>query len=95
MMRRVEVCETAAGSTSQNATDTHSQPQDAGFFVFPDLSARTEGSYQLKLTLYEVDGHSVQQCMYIDLYETFLCVYCEEVSWDRREYSIELCGSRD
>jgi hypothetical protein len=30
MMRRVEECEMATGSTSQNAMDTHSQPQDAG-----------------------------------------------------------------
>ncbi len=29
---------------------------DAGFFVFPDLSVRTEGSYRLKLSLYEVVG---------------------------------------
>jgi hypothetical protein len=36
--------------------------QDAGFFVFPDLSVRTEGSYRLKLTLFEVVGHTVQQC---------------------------------
>ena len=28
--------------------------RDAGFFVFPDVSVRTEGSYRLKLTLYEV-----------------------------------------
>ena len=27
---------------------------DAGFFVFPDLSVRTEGSYRLKLSLFEV-----------------------------------------
>ena len=30
--------------------------EDAGFFVFPDLSVRTEGSYRLKLSLYEVVG---------------------------------------
>lgn len=29
---------------------------DAGFFVFPDLSVRTEGSYRLKLSLFEVVG---------------------------------------
>jgi len=27
---------------------------EAGFFVFPDLSVRTEGSYRLKLSLFEV-----------------------------------------
>lgn len=30
---------------------------DAGFFVFPDLSVRTEGSYRLKLSLFEVVGY--------------------------------------
>ncbi|KAJ7704133.1 hypothetical protein B0H16DRAFT_1747757 [Mycena metata] len=34
-------------------------PSDAGFFVFPDLSIRTEGSYRLKLSLFEVVGYVV------------------------------------
>jgi len=29
---------------------------ETGFFVFPDLSVRTEGSYRLKLSLFEVVG---------------------------------------
>ncbi|KAG0178740.1 hypothetical protein DFQ28_007300 [Apophysomyces sp. BC1034] len=29
---------------------------DAGFFVFPDLSVRMEGSYRLKLSLFEIIG---------------------------------------
>jgi hypothetical protein len=35
---------------------TASPAGDAGFFVFPDLSVRTEGSYRLKLSLFEVVG---------------------------------------
>ncbi|TFK99871.1 velvet factor-domain-containing protein [Pterulicium gracile] len=35
---------------------------DVGFFVFPDLSVRTEGSYRLKLSLYEIVGNSVRHC---------------------------------
>ncbi|KAG5638690.1 hypothetical protein H0H81_010915 [Sphagnurus paluster] len=35
---------------------------DAGFFVFPDLSVRTEGSYRLKLSLFEVVGNNVRHC---------------------------------
>ena len=34
----------------------------AGFFVFPDLSVRTEGTYRLKLTLFEVIGANVHHC---------------------------------
>ncbi|KAF8651055.1 hypothetical protein AX16_004918 [Volvariella volvacea WC 439] len=36
--------------------------EDAGFFVFPDLSVRTEGSYRLKLSLFEVVGNNVRHC---------------------------------
>jgi hypothetical protein len=90
MTRRVEECETATGSTSQNVMDTHSQPQDAGFFVFPDLSVRMEGSYRLKLMLYEVVGHSVQQCA--SIYTKSFYVFIAKVSWDGREYSVELCA---
>ncbi|OCB90148.1 hypothetical protein A7U60_g2609 [Sanghuangporus baumii] len=36
--------------------------RDAGFFVFPDLSVRTEGTYRLKLTLFEVIGANVHHC---------------------------------
>ncbi|KAF8214608.1 hypothetical protein K438DRAFT_1801785, partial [Mycena galopus ATCC 62051] len=35
---------------------TVSLAPDAGFFVFPDLYVRTEGSYRLKLCLFEVVG---------------------------------------
>ena len=30
--------------------------RETGVFVFPDLSVRTEGSYRLKLSLFEVVG---------------------------------------
>ncbi|KIY72789.1 hypothetical protein CYLTODRAFT_366949 [Cylindrobasidium torrendii FP15055 ss-10] len=35
---------------------------DVGYFVFPDVSVRTEGSYRLKLSLFEVAGTLVQHC---------------------------------
>ncbi|KII90885.1 hypothetical protein PLICRDRAFT_549398 [Plicaturopsis crispa FD-325 SS-3] len=34
--------------------------ENADFFVFPDLSVRIEGSFRLKLCLYELDGESVR-----------------------------------
>ena len=37
--------------------DTQNHDQDAGFFVFPELSIRSEGYYRLKLTLFEVQGY--------------------------------------
>ncbi|KAI8394184.1 velvet factor-domain-containing protein [Radiomyces spectabilis] len=35
---------------------------DAGFFVFPDLSVRMEGTYRLKLSLFEIIGKEVFHC---------------------------------
>ncbi|KAJ7257494.1 velvet factor-domain-containing protein [Mycena haematopus] len=55
----------ASGSGEQRAKDgptTASPTSDAGFFVFPDLSVRTEGSYRLKLSLFEVVGNDVRHC---------------------------------
>lgn len=43
-------------SSLYHLKDTENDNQDAGFFVFPDLSVRTEGSYRLKLSLFEVKG---------------------------------------
>ena len=43
-------------SSLYHLKDSENQNTDAGFFVFPDLSVRTEGSYRLKLSLYEVVG---------------------------------------
>ena len=43
-------------------TGSNGQSRDAGFFVFPDLSVRTEGTYRLKLTLFEVIGANVHHC---------------------------------
>jgi len=43
-------------SSLYHLKDTEHHNEDAGFFVFPDLSVRTEGSYRLKLSLYEVVG---------------------------------------
>ncbi|KAF8214468.1 hypothetical protein K438DRAFT_1801485, partial [Mycena galopus ATCC 62051] len=41
---------------------TVSPASDVGFFVFPDLYVRTEGSYRLKLCLFEVIGNNVRHC---------------------------------
>ena len=38
-------------SSLYHLKDPQHNNQDAGFFVFPDLSVRTEGSYRLKLSL--------------------------------------------
>ncbi|KAF7321175.1 Velvet domain-containing protein [Mycena chlorophos] len=54
---------TAAPAPNSKDSPTTAQPSsDAGFFVFPDLSVRTEGSYRLKLSLYEVVGNDVRHC---------------------------------
>lgn len=49
-------------SSLYNLKDTENGSIDAGFFVFPDLSVRTEGSYRLKLSLFEVKGTKVHHC---------------------------------
>ncbi|KAJ3738676.1 velvet factor [Lentinula detonsa] len=46
----------SSASDASTANPQHAN-EDAGFFVFPDLSVRTEGSYRLKLSLYEVVGY--------------------------------------
>ncbi|KAJ7653738.1 velvet factor-domain-containing protein [Mycena polygramma] len=52
-----------SNSTGKDAGPTTAPPaSDAGFFVFPDLSVRTEGSYRLKLSLFEVVGNDVRHC---------------------------------
>ncbi|KAF9443607.1 hypothetical protein P691DRAFT_402900 [Macrolepiota fuliginosa MF-IS2] len=43
-------------SSLYHLKDPQHNNEDAGFFVFPDLSVRTEGSYRLKLSLFEVVG---------------------------------------
>ncbi|KAF9529926.1 velvet factor-domain-containing protein [Crepidotus variabilis] len=43
-------------SSLYHLKDPQNNNEDAGFFVFPDLSVRTEGSYRLKLSLFEVVG---------------------------------------
>ncbi|ELU38726.1 Velvet domain-containing protein [Rhizoctonia solani AG-1 IA] len=54
-------------SSLYHLKDTENGGQDAGFFVFPDLSVRTEGSYRLKLTLFEVHG-CVLSCVLVCAY---------------------------
>ncbi|KZT59568.1 hypothetical protein CALCODRAFT_516019, partial [Calocera cornea HHB12733] len=52
-------------SSLYHLKDTENRNSDAGFFVFPDLSVRTEGSYRLKLSLFEIVGDrsmEVQHC---------------------------------
>jgi hypothetical protein len=43
-------------SSLYHLKDSENENRDAGFFVFPDLSVRQEGSYRLKLSLFEVVG---------------------------------------
>ncbi|KAF9947607.1 hypothetical protein BGZ70_002601, partial [Mortierella alpina] len=38
---------------------------ESGFFVFPDLSVRMEGTYRLKFCLYEMVGKDVHFCAYV------------------------------
>ncbi|KAJ6578637.1 velvet factor-domain-containing protein [Mycena vulgaris] len=52
----------AAAAGKDGGPTTASPACDAGFFVFPDLSVRTEGSYRLKLSLFEVVGNDVRHC---------------------------------
>ncbi|KAG8981317.1 hypothetical protein FRB93_008741 [Tulasnella sp. JGI-2019a] len=49
-------------SSLYHLKDHENGGKDAGFFVFPDLSVRTEGSYRLKLSLFEVVGANVYHC---------------------------------
>ncbi|KAG8908759.1 hypothetical protein FRB99_002997 [Tulasnella sp. 403] len=49
-------------SSLYHLKDHENGGKDAGFFVFPDLSVRTEGSYRLKLSLFEVVGAQVHHC---------------------------------
>jgi hypothetical protein len=42
------------GSVVSSLYNLKDNEEEAGFFVFPDLSVRVEGSYRLKLSLYEV-----------------------------------------
>ncbi|KAG1810473.1 velvet factor-domain-containing protein [Suillus plorans] len=49
-------------SSLYHLKDTENRNEDAGFFVFPDLSVRTEGSYRLKLSLFEVVSNTVRHC---------------------------------
>lgn len=47
-------------SSLYHLKDAENANEDAGFFVFPDLSVRTEGSYRLKLSLFEVVGYAIR-----------------------------------
>ena len=46
-------------SSLYHLKDSENDNRDAGFFVFPDLSVRQEGSYRLKLSLFEVVGYVI------------------------------------
>lgn len=39
--------------------DIEGNGQESGFFVFPDLSVRMEGTYRLKFCLYEMVGYVI------------------------------------
>ncbi|KAF9003834.1 hypothetical protein BGZ52_009256, partial [Haplosporangium bisporale] len=42
--------------------DFEDSGNESGFFVFPDLSVRMEGTYRLKFCLYEMTGTQVHFC---------------------------------
>ncbi|KAF9044764.1 hypothetical protein BDZ89DRAFT_1155565 [Hymenopellis radicata] len=50
------------GSVVSSLYHLKDNDEDVGFFVFPDVSVRTEGSYRLKLSLFEVTGNMVKHC---------------------------------
>jgi hypothetical protein len=56
-------------SSLYHLKDSENDNRDAGFFVFPDLSVRQEGSYRLKLSLFEVVG-----CVYFFLLSIVFCL---------------------
>ncbi|KAI9459336.1 velvet factor-domain-containing protein [Boletus coccyginus] len=60
-------------SSLYHLKDAENRNEDAGFFVFPDLSVRTEGSYRLKLSLFEVVGDTVRHCK--SIYSAAFYVY--------------------
>src|SRR5436305_14921926 len=45
---------------------------DAGFFVFPDLSVRMEGTYRLKLSLFEIIEYVINIYILINIY-SYVC----------------------
>ncbi|KAK3807147.1 MAG: velvet factor [Linnemannia gamsii] len=45
--------------------DIEGNGQESGFFVFPDLSVRMEGTYRLKFCLYEMVGKDVHFCAHV------------------------------
>jgi Velvet factor len=55
-------------SSLYHLKDSENDNRDAGFFVFPDLSVRQEGSYRLKLSLFEVVG-CVSHIIYLSLHK--------------------------
>ncbi|KAI0277190.1 velvet factor, partial [Russula aff. rugulosa BPL654] len=60
---KVRSCTTGSVVSSlYHLKDSENDNRDAGFFVFPDLSVRQEGSYRLKLSLFEVVGSNVYHC---------------------------------
>ncbi|KAH7044134.1 velvet factor [Linnemannia elongata] len=49
--------------------DIEGNGQESGFFVFPDLSVRMEGTYRLKFCLYEMVGyHSLAYSFFRSIY---------------------------
>jgi hypothetical protein len=46
----------SAVSSLYQLKETNNSEEESGLFVFPDLSVRSEGSYRLKFSLFEVTG---------------------------------------
>ncbi|THH19155.1 hypothetical protein EW146_g1964, partial [Bondarzewia mesenterica] len=59
-------------SSLYHLKDSENDNRDAGFFVFPDLSVRQEGSYRLKLSLFEVVGLGFSEGLHAQASHTFV-----------------------
>ena len=85
----------AAVSNLWHLQDSQNNNQEAGFFVFPDLSIRSEGNYRLKFTLFEVKGYAscivsqshshpiaqrIRAPLQVHLIRYFLCIHSDQVS---------------
>lgn len=86
-------------SSLYHLKSTENRIEDAGFFVFPDLSVCIEGTYRLKLSLFEVVWyvpllsnalpfliHPKQHCssLQVHLFGLVLRLYSKQKFWHRR-----------
>ncbi|KAG9310717.1 velvet factor-domain-containing protein [Chiua virens] len=80
-------------SSLYHLKDTENRNEDAGFFVFPDLSVRTDRSYRLKLSLFEVVGNTVRHCK--SIYSAAFYVYTAKKFPCMEESTLLSCSLAD